>query len=357
MAGIRNYSFKGFLYDREYTFESHYENSNNSMRHPLTGELVLSPQAYNLDHRKLTMLRHNRGPDSNRNWPAALVDTTRGTTLPMESVDCDNKATARFYSQLSQGRAGLGITLAQFGQTRGMVIDRFHKIEKAFEKAERNLKKRRGRKRYTMQSAASDILETEFGWVPLISEIYSLSATAFALAIPPLKVTGRASERFSETLIAGGNPSYRDNVTGKRSCCVDAFVSIENPNLWLADRLGVINPAVVAWDAVPWSFVINFFSNTNAYMSQFTNLVGLRVRNISTTRSCVYLRETTMQNTGQLGWFDANMLRRYKRRNVGTIPAVEWQLRIPSMDWETVLIAGSLVTQRARAIARSFTNS
>lgn len=350
MAGVRNYSRKGIFDGFPYVYESHFENSNNSGRHPLTGELVLQPQAYSLDHRYLTYRGTIPGP-TGRFWPAHLLDTSRATGIATESSVADNKAIVKFYSQLSQGRAGLGVTLAQFGQTRGMVIDRFRKIENTLDRVrQRAIRKR---KRITLETAASDVLEAEFGWVPLISEIYALSATAFAMAIPPIKVTGRGSESFRHTFVADGNPSYTDFVQGKRKCCVDAFISIENPNLWLADRLGVINPAVVAWDAVPWSFVINFFSNTNAYMSQFTNLVGLRVNRISTTRSCVYLRESTMGNLGGLGYHPMNMLRRYKRRTVGSIPTVELQLRIPSMSWETVLIAASLVTQKARRIVNA----
>lgn len=349
MAGIRNYEFKKRdILLRDYVTESHFENSNNSGRHPLTGELVLTPQAYNLDHRILTNIAYN-ATTNRKVFGANLVDATRVTNVPVETSSCDNKAIAKFYSQLSQGRAGLGITLAQFGQTRGMVLDRFRKIDRMFANVERRRRSGR-RKPITVKTAASDVLEYEFGWVPLVSEIYALSAHAFALAIPPIKVTGRSSERFSETLFQGGSPSYQDIVEGRRSCCVDAFVSIENPNLWLADRLGVINPAVVAWDAVPWSFVVNFFSNTNAYMSQFTNLIGLRIRNISTTRSCRTMRYTKLTNTRSLGWYDANMLRKYKRRTVGTIPTVEWQLRVPSMDWETAIIASSLLVQRLRKL-------
>jgi hypothetical protein len=45
----------------------------------------------------------------------------------------------------------------------------------------------------------------------------------------------------------------------------------------LASRLGLINPASVAWELVPFSFVVDWFTGFGSYLDSFTELAGLSV--------------------------------------------------------------------------------
>lgn len=321
--------------------ESFYVVSNDSGRNSV-GQLVLSAQAYTLAHNWLTMVKPS-GAD--KIWRP--LDANQGM-LPYPSVDEEttDKATERFYTQLARGRASLGMTLATYAQSRGMVLDRLRKMSSMFDgQLARN---RRAGRRYRLSSGAGDVLEYNFGWVPLLSDVHSLCATAFAMAIPPYKATGRARAAKNFVWKQTGSPTIESNISVQYRSTVDAFISIENPNLWLLDRLGVINPAVVAWDAVPWSFVVNAFSNMNAVLSQHTNLVGLRVRNVSATHTARFLRENRFSNTGSVGWCDTNGAGVYKSRVPRTIPEIEFRGRIPDMDFTTCAIAASLLVQKLR---------
>lgn len=323
--------------------ESYFVRSNDSPRDPVTKKLRLRGNAYQLSHAWMTRCKHIPGASA-KSWPA--TDASYGSLGIGYSTTCRDKATERFYSRLGEGRASLGITLVQYAEARGMILDRLKKMSNIFDRQLRR-NRRRGR-RYTMSSGAGDILEYNFGWAPLLTEAYSLCATAFALAIPPIKVTGRARERDVYDKSVGGYPSYHREIYVTQTCAVDAFIRINNPNLWLMDRLGVINPAVVAWDAVPWSFLVNAFSNMNAVLSQHTNLVGLSVDNITTTQTLRYLFTSSSSNTGTLGHFETTVTGVNKYRTAAVIPSIALRGRIPDMSFQSCAIAASLLVQKLR---------
>lgn len=318
--------------------------SNDSYRHPVTRKLMLRSNAYDLYHCWVTHQKHYPGSYPNRDWPPD--DANNGAHSVGHSTTCRDKAVERFYSRLGEGRAALGITIVQYAEARGMILDRLKKMSNIFDRQLRR-NRRRGR-RYTLSSGAGDILEYNFGWVPLLSEAYALCATAFVMAIPPLKVTGRARERHIVDLSVGGYPSYEREVLADNRCTVDAFIHINNPNLWLADRLGVINPAVVAWDAVPWSFLVNAFSNMNAVLSQHTNLVGLSVQNISTTQTTKFFRTTKISNAAPYGYYDTTVAGVIKNRTGGPVPSIEFRGRVPELSLQSCAIAASLLVQKLR---------
>ena len=62
---------------------------------------------------------------------------------------------------------------------------------------------------------------------------------------------------------------------------------ITNPNLLLANRLGLVNPLSVAWELVPFSFVVDWFSGVGNVLDGYTDLLGLSVVD---TYSVRYLR-------------------------------------------------------------------
>jgi hypothetical protein len=68
-------------------------------------------------------------------------------------------------------------------------------------------------------------------------------------------------------------------------------VRVDNPNLHLAQQLGFINPLSVAWELVPFSFVVDWFGNVGQVLASFSDFAGL---------SQVNPRTTTFQKTTKL---------------------------------------------------------
>lgn len=148
----------------------------------------------------------------------------------------------------------------------------------------------RKRKRYqTSKWVADSWLEFHFGWAPLVQDIFTcVNILQQPVAWPT--VIGK-SRHIPLNYYARGTPNgpYREFVTSEvqgfcRARC-GAVVSVNNPNLWLANQLGLVNPASVIWETVPFSFLVDWFLNVGQFLSQWSDLLGLRLVDPWTTVS------------------------------------------------------------------------
>lgn len=65
------------------------------------------------------------------------------------------------------------------------------------------------------------------------------------------------------------------NYESKCKVSMSVNVRLKNPNLFLANQLGLTNPIQWINEAIPFSFVIDWFSNLSQVISQMTDFVGL----------------------------------------------------------------------------------
>lgn len=137
-------------------------------------------------------------------------------------------------------------------------------------------------KRWSKPKDASKLwLEFHFGWEPLVQDIHQ-AATLCASGLPTKKVSASASRTES---FRGSAPAYEWAVSGGRKhvCRMQAEVSVSNPNLYYANQLGFLNPAAIAWELIPFSFVVDWFTSVGQCLGSLTDFVGLDVKNAFTT--------------------------------------------------------------------------
>lgn len=122
-------------------------------------------------------------------------------------------------------------------------------------------------------------LEFHFGWSPLVADVYD-SIDVLQREIPAGRIVGRAKEiGVALDISIPGTATHREknyhvlNV----NAVVGATVSIKNPNLALANQLGLINPATLVWEVIPFSFVIDWFVNVGDFLGSFTEFAGYSV--------------------------------------------------------------------------------
>lgn len=148
--------------------------------------------------------------------------------------------------------------------------------------------------RRNLRKQGSHILEYSFGWAPLVGDIFNAMAT-FAEGIPPPVI--RARKSWEETVLNRSNYPWYERKTSVRN--IDRRVQlignvrVDCPFLALANQLGLINPLVVAYEATPWSFVVNYFVNLDDWLGSFTDFVGFELTNSATT----YIGKSTVTNT------------------------------------------------------------
>lgn len=269
-----------------------------------------------------------------------------------------NAAYAKFVGKVKGGSASLGVTLGSWRESSCMIADRYRKINDQFiVHADRYTRRKTQRKTRSPQTLAGDVLEWEFGWVPLAQDVHD-ALEVLVSPVLPKRVRARHSATEHTTVKWGDNASFLGtwHADEEASCTISAEMWISNPNLFLLNRLGLINPAAVAWDLVPWSFVVNFFSNAGTIIGSLTDFVGVELKDGNTTRTAVSQRLETyyagINQNNYRGYVRSLQSYKEKVRTVGTPvpPAFHW--KVPDFSVETLVIAASLVTQQLSRISK-----
>lgn len=213
-----------------------------------------------------------------------------------------NRAMDRFKKELG-AQASAGITLAQSNlaltmiANRALQLGRFVRHLKRFDlpaawrslgvtpDTHKRLVSREARLKSGAKYYASNFLEVHFGWAPLVSDMYN-AADTLQSPLPFGRVKASARQRIkTENVQDESNPIYGAHKVltteheGSVQVKCGAEVSVSNPNLYLANRLGLTNPALIAYDLVPFSFVANWFVTLEQFLSQYNQFLGLEVRN------------------------------------------------------------------------------
>lgn len=126
-------------------------------------------------------------------------------------------------------------------------------------------------------------LEFHFGWEPLVKDI-GACIDLLSQPIPGGTLTVKGwSQRFEKRLYLEPWPDYQAwvlrEIKGRVRGKAGAEIYVTDPNAYLANRLGIVNPVSVVWELVPYSFVVDWFANVGQFIGQFGELYGLTVLN------------------------------------------------------------------------------
>nr|QLL27756.1 hypothetical protein [Erysiphales associated levi-like virus 1] len=130
---------------------------------------------------------------------------------------------------------------------------------------------------------ANKWLEYQYGWKPLLGSIHS--------GYDRLKASPRTGAMQVRRVIRQSLRIDRDSGDVRVTCDVDLMVKciikfrVANPILDTLDGLGLINPLAIAWEAVPFSFVVDWFMPVGNVLSAATSTLGLKpIATITTKR-------------------------------------------------------------------------
>lgn len=210
-----------------------------------------------------------------------------------------NRAYAKFKDLALDDSASLGATIAEGREAFGMIADRAIKLRRSYKHLRRgrfkdflkemSLKPKR-KHRSVVRTAAHEAsglwLEYWFGWAPLLGDIFT-SVDALQRPLPP----SRKVHAVSKTVL----PRKRDYVTGGSATMREVFeegsylvktgarFKVTNWNLHLAAQLGLANPVSVAWELVPFSFVVDWFFKCGDVLDGLTDFAGVELHHAYTT--------------------------------------------------------------------------
>jgi hypothetical protein len=134
---------------------------------------------------------------------------------------------------------------------------------------------------------ADNFLEWHFGWEPMVQDIHSACDTMSKADFGTRKIRGSSSTPFSwQSYDSGSNGDYHEQfVAGTIRVKMGGKVRITNESAFLASQMGLINPLTVAWDLVPFSFVVDWFANVGQVLGAVTGFVGVDLSDAYTTSS------------------------------------------------------------------------
>lgn len=234
--------------------------------------------------------------------------------------EAHDKAENRLIDKISQlKQANLGVSLIESKQTISLIGDTAVRITDAFNhlrkgrfskaysrlgiakrtKLPPKLVKRRGvkfardlmsiqRKEYlsakrrrdtarVAELASSAWLEIHFGWKPLLQDTYDVAkAVAYAESE---KLPEHFVFKGTESVSCGVTPPYAhtDQSTGYSSATVSKVwrCTIDSVHSWITNKFGLSNPAVVFYEAVPFSFVLDWFVPVGQFLERAGVTKGL----------------------------------------------------------------------------------
>lgn len=212
---------------------------------------------------------------------------------PSPPAGMRNEAVTKALLKIADQKVNLGENLATAGQTarlfagacknlasylKGMSDDKYmrHYLTKSY----RDL-----RREGVPEFISRKYLEYVYGWKPLMNDVYSLSKLLKEKTASPLLFTGSAtSSRQGQ-----GKPSAQYNNGGNNTSTTLGPPTVQmtvrchlwgqiDPN-WAGARslnqLGLLNPVSLAWELMPWSFVVDWLLPVGSVLQALSAPAGL----------------------------------------------------------------------------------
>lgn len=131
-------------------------------------------------------------------------------------------------------------------------------------------------------AAPSIWLESQYGWKPLLGDIYT-GITNFYQRVEsgyPIRAVGRGviTRSWDETATPVGIVQILRRQTGKYRCLYIIEYEVDHSQLANMDDWGLTNPLLLAWELLPYSFVVDWFLPVGSWLSQVGYSLGLHYR-------------------------------------------------------------------------------
>lgn len=219
-----------------------------------------------------------------------------------------NQAKSLAYEKLKgaiSDRASMGENLGQLGSSARLIADKAAVIRDAIKRLRRFDVSAfaqwmdRGFVKRNSRFAAQLTLEINFAIAPSINDIFSC-VEILQNPIKSTMVRGRATVPYQRRYTSNGSGTI-DLATwsGKASAEYGALIAISNPNLFLANAMGVINPVQTAWQLLPGSFLVDWLIPVEQFLGAATDMLGLRVEQ---SYSTWFVRGTYYEHWSPYGW-------------------------------------------------------
>lgn len=295
---------------------------------------------------------------------AAATSYVRNAVMrPTGETALASLAYSRAYNKLlskTGERASLLTALAERTSTYTMVLNRLTQLVRGA-KALRKGKfrefltvfgvKPKDKHRHTKWTRPRDFaalwLEYWFGWAPTVGDLSNaIEVWQAPIDDSKLKIrVGSGNRHVSERTVRNLSTTYSENtVTGKYILSLRCKVRITNPDLWMANQMGFLNPVRTAWEVTPFSWFVDWFTNVGQVLGSFTDTLGIAITDLWMTRFFTGRTRTDWRHktTKDYG-FQGQQVSYVNRQQLTSLLRPPFILRVPKISWTRGLTLSSLL--------------
>lgn len=208
-----------------------------------------------------------------------------GAWFDQQKAIATNRAYSNFLSEIRNANAMLPIIYHERVKTHNMVAGRLIMIKEGLLAAKSDaiklIKELSGTRVYRgrpISNLSAYWLEFWFGWYPSIMDLWTFATHENK---PVTRVVhGRATQHVTKTDLE--HPQKREFSARIQAHC-RAEVTLVDPQIKSLQEFGLLNPALVLWEATKLSWLIDYFTKFSDYLAQFDAFAGVIVKDYSMT--------------------------------------------------------------------------
>jgi len=199
---------------------------------------------------------------------------------------------------------------------------------------------------------ADGVLEVFFGYMPIMSDVQSCAET-LSKDFSPIGIDASAKRKDSKLSGVQNIPTLwwrKDEQWWLKVKC-GCTCQVTNPNMFLADSIGLVNPFATVWELLPWSFVVDYFVNVNQFIGALTADYGVSLSEPFTRNNCWSFaqyenRDFNPVTKALLGGYSTGIWARGNRSS-RSLPSVRLGVRQLSLgkDLSRLVTSGALLLQ------------
>ncbi len=211
-------------------------------------------------------------------------------------------------------------------------------------------------KKVSAETFANLWLEYQYGWRPLLSDIYGaceLIANTYYLR-KPVQVSAKSKQTNTYTYVPYSNTytsvSFNEVAVVEDETVAKVVLQFrEDDDAWrFLSTTGITDPALLAWELLPYSFVIDWFVPVGNYIKSFGAVRGMQFLRGSVSTASVRKVTSQLVRTAGVGSVKSTITAKGELKSrtiISSIPLPPSPSFEPSMGVERILSAISLLTQ------------
>lgn len=262
------------------------------------------------------------------------VDLSPMTSMLSEGDATFQKCATRFWNELHTWDGNIAQMFAERRQTYNLIADTTRRLAYGYRELRRGRNPWRRGRRIRRQDASQVWLEYTYAWTPLVQDVHAIME--LERIRPPAHIiskvaSGGGQDTWSSDTVEDvakvhrvRTEQYRDRVTIECGCLV------KDPGISFLNQVGLTNPALLAWELLPYSFVVDWFIPIGDWLQMQTALVATELTSINYTMSRVVdIRDEFNWSTYSPYWgtvvaghANRDGITRYKNRRVGSLPQI-----------------------------------